>query len=100
MGPQDGPTPRRDGPPRRRPIPQMPTPLAPQSAPNMSYGQGSQGGVRHMRPSGSDYGMPSDAGMNASPNTAVDRHHSLPQAMPGLAERSVCDDFIYPFVPV
>ncbi|KAH9045441.1 hypothetical protein EDB85DRAFT_1906628 [Lactarius pseudohatsudake] len=85
----DGSTPRRDGPPKRRPVPQMPAPLAPQSAPNMSYGQGPRGSVRHMQPSGFDYGVPSDAGMNAGPNTAVDRRRSLPRAVPSSAERSI-----------
>lgn len=102
MGPQGGPTPRRDGPPKRRPVPQMPAPLAPQfapqSAPNMPYGQGSQSSVRHSRPSEFDYGMPSNAGMSASPNTGVNRHHSPPRVIPGSAERPVCVDFIYPLV--
>ncbi|KAH9062735.1 hypothetical protein EDB87DRAFT_257817 [Lactarius vividus] len=86
---RDGSTPRRDGPPKRRPIPQMPAPLAPQSASNMSYGQGPQGSVRHMQPSGFDYGAPSDVGVNAGPNTAVDRRRSLPRAVPSPAERQI-----------
>ncbi|KAH9179738.1 hypothetical protein EDB89DRAFT_1922920 [Lactarius sanguifluus] len=85
----DGSTPRRDGPPKRRPVPQMPAPLAPQSAPNISYDQGPQGSARHMQPSGFDYGVPSDAGMNASPNTTVDRRRSLPRAVPSSAERPI-----------
>ncbi|KAI9448067.1 hypothetical protein H4582DRAFT_58607 [Lactarius indigo] len=83
----DGSTPRRDGPPKRRPIPQMPAPLAPQSAPNMSYGQGPQGSGRHKQSSGFDYGMPNDPGLNASPNTEVDRRRSLSRAIPSPAER-------------
>ena len=94
IGPQDSSTSRRDGPPKRRPIPQMPTPLAPQSAPSRSYSQGSQSSVRHRRPSEFDHGTPSDADMNASPNTPVDRGYSPPSVIPGLAERPVCDNYI------
>src|ERR1700761_5315656 len=97
MGPQDGSTSRRDGPPKRRPIPQMPPPLAPQSAPNRSYSQGSQSSLRHRRPSEFDYGMPNDGGTDAGPNTPDDWQHSPPRVIPSLAERPVCVNYIYPF---
>ena len=90
MGHQGGSAPRRDGPPKRRPIPQMPAPLAPQPAPNASYGQGPESGVRHRQPSEFDYGMPSNVGMNPSSSSRV---------IPGPAERPVGVYFMYPYVP-
>jgi hypothetical protein len=75
----------------------MPAPLAPQSAPNRSYSQGSQSNVRHRRPSEFDHGMPRDAGMDDGPNIPVDRHYSPPEVISSPVERPVCVNSILPF---
>jgi flagellar biosynthesis/type III secretory pathway protein FliH len=84
--PKVGSTPRRDGPPKRRPIPQMPAPLAPMSYPNVPYSSGSRVTTRRRRPSESDNGISRDASFNANPNWP----RSSSQVMPNSIERSVC----------
>jgi hypothetical protein len=80
---------QRDGPPRRRPIPQMPAPLAPQSGANAPYAYGSHSVAQRGRPSGSDYRMPRGASSNAASNPASNLYPRSSQTIPNSAERPV-----------
>ncbi|KAI0284254.1 hypothetical protein BGY98DRAFT_948675 [Russula aff. rugulosa BPL654] len=82
-----GTPPQRDGPPRRRPNPQMPTPLAPQYGANPSYAYGPYSTAQRGRQPQSDYRMPRDAGLNAAPNPASNWYPRSSHLIPNPAER-------------
>ncbi|KAI0004982.1 hypothetical protein BJV74DRAFT_880903 [Russula compacta] len=80
-------SPRRDGPPKRRPIPRMPAPLAPQSKPNALYAHGSHPTVPRRQASESYDEMPRDAGQDANSNGAHDMYSpSSSPVIPSSAE--------------
>ena len=87
---REGPSPRQDGPPRRRPIPQMPAPLAPQSSANPPYTHISHSAVPRRRPSESDNRMPRHPSLNAAANPTPNWYPpSSQRIVPNYAERSV-----------
>ncbi|KAH9965966.1 hypothetical protein BC827DRAFT_1181273 [Russula dissimulans] len=85
---REGPSPWRDGPPKRRPIPQMPAPLAPQSSANPPYTNISHSTVPRMRPSESDNRMPRHPSLNGAANSTPNWYPSSQQIIPNYVERS------------
>lgn len=80
---------QRDGPPRQRPIPQMPAPLGPPYGVNPSYAYGPYGTAQRGRQPQSNYRMPHDASLNAASNPASNWYPHPSQVMPNLAQRSM-----------
>ncbi|KAI9508912.1 hypothetical protein F5148DRAFT_1191391 [Russula earlei] len=80
------PPPRRDPPPKRRPILQMPAPLAPQSGTSVPYASRSQSMVQHSRPSEYDNPVLRSASLNAATNASSNWYLPSSQIVPNTVE--------------